>query len=394
MKRKAIVLQSGGSTAVINQSLAGVIEGVKRSRNFSKLYGSKFGILGILKPNWIDLSNLSKNQIHRLKETPSSALGSSRKRLTPREGALVVKTLKKSGISTIFFIGGNDSAETGLLLSQLAGEFKHKLQVIGVPKTIDNDLPGMDHAPGYGSVARFFAITTQEASFDTKAIRFSDPIKIIETMGRNSGWIVAASSLGKKRLEDGPHLLYFPERPFDQHQFLSDVKRVYKQFGFAVVVISETIRDKNGRRIGAPKKIVAKDQFGHAYVEGAAHHLCRLLESKLKIRARFDKPGTIQRMSIPYISETDQREAYQCGLHAVRLAENPRKTGVVVAMKRVSNSPYKIDFDSIPLEVVAGSEKLLPDEFINREGNFVTSAFRKYALPLIGELPESYLSFV
>ena len=393
MKKRAIVFQSGGSTPVINQSLAGVIEEARKSNKFAEVLGARFGILGVVKENFINLGSLSKTSLERLKNSPSSALGSCRYKLSRREVEMIVRKLRKKKIDALFFIGGNDSAETGLALCEASSELKYSFQVIGIPKTIDNDLPGMDHAPGYGSVARFMAIATQEAALDTKAIRFSDPIKIIETMGRNSGWIVAAASLGKKRPEDGPHLLYFPERAFDHAQFLGDVRSVYKRYGFAVIVISETIRNRKGERIGSPKGTISKDQFGHRYVEGAAHSLCNFLESKLKIRARFDKPGTIQRMSIPYISITDRREAYQCGVHAVRSALQG-KTGVEIAMKRTSNSPYRITFEAIPLETVAGSEKKLPDEFINGKGNFVTPQFRKYALPLIGESLPDYLSFV
>jgi len=381
MKKRAIILQSGGATAVINQSLAGVIEASRKE--FSKLYGSKFGALGLLKPDWIDLTSMKRDAIENLKQSPSSALGTCRHKLNAREAKSIIRTLAGKSIDVLFMVGGNDSSETGLLLERTAREMKQGLQVIAIPKTIDNDLPGMDHAPGYGSVARFIAVATQEASVDTRAARSTDPIKIIEVMGRNSGWIVAASALAMRKTEQGPHLLYFPERAFNQAKFLQDVKKVYKKFGYALIVISETIRDQNGKRIGSANKAVKKDKFGHVYIEGAAQYLCGLLASKLRIRARFDKPGTIQRMSMPYISKVDQEEAFQCGKHAVRLAKLGY-SGVMVAMQRVSSKPYRISYSQIPLERVAGNEKLLPGHFINSEGNFVTKAFRDYALPLVG----------
>jgi len=393
MKKKAIILQSGGSTAVINQSLAGVIYEAKRSKTLSHLYGSRFGILGILKPNWINLLECPPRTLTALGETPSSALGSCRHQLNQRECSQAISTLKRRGVETIFIIGGNDSAQTGLKLARQARVKREKLQVIGIPKTIDNDLPGMDHAPGYGSVARFFAQTVQEAALDTRAIRYSDPVKIIETMGRDSGWITASAALGRKKYEDGPHLLYFPERPFHLSKFLQDVKRVYKRFGFAVIVISETIRDHHGKRIGSPASVVAKDQFGHAYVEGTAQYLCHFLESKMGVRARFDKPGTIQRMAMAYISKVDQKEAFGCGVHAVRLMRRS-ESGVMVAMKRFSNKPYRIQYDMVSLEQVAGHEKALPANFINRAGNDVTDAFKRYALPLTGPMPHNHVSFV
>lgn len=389
MKKRALVLQSGGSTAVINQSLAGVIDETNKSGKFEKLFGSRFGILGVLKQDFLNLSKISKHEVTRLKDSPSSALGSARHKLSSADIHQIIQNLKRNKIDILFFIGGNDSADTGLQLLHSCAN----VQIIGIPKTIDNDLPGMDHAPGFGSVARFLAIATQEASCDTRAIRFSDPIKIIETMGRNSGWMVAASSLGKQKPEDGPHLLYFPERPFSENQFVKDVTKVYQKYGWAVIVISETIRDKNGKRIGGIKKSVAKDKFGHPYVEGAAQYLCGLIEAKLKVRARFDKPGTIQRMSLPYISEVDQKEAYLCGVHAVWFALQG-KSGVEVAMKRISNRPYKIRYVAIPISEVANTEKKLPDSYINKEGNFVTTRFSKYAFPLIGGNLPSYLMFV
>ncbi len=387
MKKRAVVFQSGGSTAVINQSLAGVIEEVRRSGKFSKLLGARFGVAGILNCDFVDLTGIMNSRSRArhtsplLLSTPSSALGTCRLKLDSAGVGRILMNLKQEKIDTLFIIGGNDSADTGLRLSRT-------IQTIGIPKTIDNDLPGMDHAPGYGSVARFMAIATQEAALDTRAARTSDPIKIIETMGRNSGWIAAAASLGKRSEKDGPHLIYFPERQFDENQFLKDARRIYQKYGWALIVISETIRDKTGRRIGNAKKVVARDKFGHPYVEGAAQYLCSLLESKLKVRARFDKPGTIQRMSMEYISVTDQKEAYQCGVQGVALALQG-KTGVIVSMKRISNRPYKISYGFVPMEIIANREKKLPDSFINREGNFVTKAFRDYALPLIGgALPE------
>jgi 6-phosphofructokinase 1 len=305
-----------------------------------------------------------------------------------------VRSLARQRIDVLFTIGGNDSAETGLMLSRVGARLPRPggetppLRIIGIPKTIDNDLPGMDHAPGYGSVARFWAIAAGEASLDTRAMRRSDPVKVLETMGRNSGWIVAAASLGKRREADGPHLLYFPERAFELNRFLTDVRGTLRRFGHAVVVISETIRDRFGRRVGSAKRRVRADRFGHPYVEGAAEYLCSAVELKLGIRSRFDKPGTIQRMAMGYVSKIDQLEAYRCGTHAVRLALN-QKSGVMVAMERVSDRPYRIRYGSIPLERVAGQEKKLPASFINAEGNFATAAFRRYALPLIGgDLPE------
>lgn len=388
MRASALVLQSGGATAVINQSVAGVLDEIRRSKRFSFLFGARFGALGLLKSDFVNLSSLRPSEILKLKQSPSSALGTCRHKLTAREAVSIVQALRKKSVRTAFLIGGNDTAQTSMLLREASLATGTPLQVIGIPKTIDNDLVGMDHTPGYGSVARFMAVATQEAALDTRAARFSDPIKIIETMGRNSGWMVAAASLGRRHFKDGPHLLYFPERAFHPDSFLRDVKCCYQKLGYVVIVIAETIRDAHGNRIGSAKSIVKKDRFGHAYIEGTAEHLCRLIEAKLKVRARFDKPGTIQRMAMGYVSPVDQREAYHCGRHAVRLALQG-ETGVMVAIQRVSNAPYRIRFGKIDLARVAGEERKLPDSFINHAGNFVTPAFRQYAMPLIGgPIPE------
>jgi 6-phosphofructokinase 1 len=241
-------------------------------------------------------------------------------------------------------------------------------------------------------VARFAAITTQEAGLDTRSMKDVDPVKMIELMGRNSGWIVAASAILKKKEEDPPHLLLLPEVPFDEIFFLKRVEAIYKKIGYCIVVLSETIRDSQGRRIGALKEGVTKDPFGHVYVEGAAKHLCRLVENHLKVRARFDKPGTIQRMSIPYVSDVDQREAYQAGVHAVKWAVKGI-SGVMVGFARMKGETYRISYLPVPLEKIPNRERYLPPHFLTTDRTMVTAAFQKYALPLIGSGLPSYPLF-
>lgn len=387
MRGNLLVGQSGGCTAVINQTLAGVIEEARRQKNIASCLGMRNGIEGVLRNTFVTLDDLTRDDMTRLKNTPSSALGSCRYKITDADCAGILKRFKQKNIRYLLLVGGNDTALTSLTLSEYAQKNNYPLQVIALPKTIDNDLPCMDHTPGYGSNARFIAYTTQEAGKDTEAMRLVDPIKIIEVMGRNSGWLVAAAALGKKSPKDAPHLLYFPERPFDMQSFLADVTAVYEKIGYAVVVMSETVRDKDGRRIGERTEGVTKDRFGHPYVDSVGAILSRAVEAKLGVRARFDKPGTIQRMSMPYISPVDQREAYAVGKKAVQLAVQG-KTGVIVTLERVSNDPYRVKTGYVPVGHIAGIEKYLPASFINKKGNFVTKKFIDYARPLVGELPD------
>jgi ATP-dependent phosphofructokinase / diphosphate-dependent phosphofructokinase len=245
-----------------------------------------------------------------------------------------------------------------------------------------------DHCPGYGSVARFAAITTQEAALDTKAMKNVDPVKIIELMGRNSGWIVAASALLKKSPADAPHILLIPEVPFDETAFIKKTEAILQSVGYCIIVISETIRDYGGNRIGRKTEGVTADPFGHRYVEGASARLASILEKRLKVRARFDKPGTIQRMSMAYISEVDQKEAYQAGVHAVKWALQGM-TQIMVGFERASGGKYAIRYKPVPLEKIPNNERDLPASFFDKKKGMITPAFVEYALPLLGKnLPD------
>ena len=385
-KGNLLIGQSGGCTAVINQTLAGVIEAAQHHTSIGRIWGMRYGILGLLQDACIDATSYTKKTVDALKQTPSSALGSCRYKINEKECEVIVNRLKKRNIRYLLLIGGNDTAQTSLRIAQHARRKKYELSVVALPKTIDNDLPCMDHTPGYGSAATFIACATQEAGRDTEAMRYVDPVKVIEVMGRNSGWLVAAAALGKRSPADAPHLLYFPERFFNEKQFLSDVKHVYNRIGYVVIVVSETIRDRESRRIGERRTGIVKDSFGHQYVEGAAAQLCQLIEAKLSMRARFDKPGTIQRMSMQYVSPVDQREAYMVGKHGVSLATRG-KSGVIVTLQRTSKKPYRCTLGYVPIEKIAGVERYVPNNFINQKGNFVTKAFIDYARPLVGKLP-------
>jgi ATP-dependent phosphofructokinase / diphosphate-dependent phosphofructokinase len=259
------------------------------------------------------------------------------------------------------------------------------LNVIGVPKTIDNDLPGTDHSPGYGSAARFVAQTTAEAALDTYAMRLTDPIKLVEVMGRHAGWLPGAGWLAHAygHDDDAPHLVYLPERPKTVDEVIQDVKHTYERIGWCVVVLCENQPDRSGRVIGATGEPRWVDSFGHAYHDSPAQMLAQRIRADLGVRARFDKPGTIQRMSTAYISEVDRAEAHLVGRTAVRYALEGR-SGVMVTLERSQAAQYAVTTGAVQLETVANQQRRVPPEFINEQGNGMTPAFEAYARPLIG----------
>jgi len=383
LKGNLIVGQSGGPTAVINSSLRGVVEEAKLHDAIEGIYGMLHGANGLLKEQIIDLRQEKETTLEGLSRTPSAALGSCRTKLSDSDVANILKVLEAHNVRFFIYIGGNDSADTCHRIGKLAGASGYELRAMGVPKTVDNDLGLTDHCPGYGSVARFNAIATRDAGRDTEAIGVVDNVKIIETMGRNTGWITASTALGKDAARAAPHLVYLPERPFDMERFLRDVKKVFDKWGYCVVTVCEGLRDEKGSELVASGRAVDTDQFGHKQLGGVADFLCDAIATNLKIKARFDKPGTIQRMSMLAASQVDLDEAVMVGRAAVQ-AMAQGVTGQMITLVRESNSPYQCATGLAPLEAVAHAEKPVPDEFINKEGNFVTDAFLDYAKPLLG----------
>jgi len=383
-KARAVVAQSGGCTAVINQSLAGVVTAACASKKIGGILGARHGIEGILNHSFIDLQKQPAELLKRVANSPSAALGSSRYKLREDDAARAIQNLKKNDARYVFLIGGNDTANTSLQLAKAAERAKFELNIIHIPKTIDNDLVETDHCPGYGSVARFAAVTTQEAALDTKAMQRVDPVKIIELMGRNSGWIVAASALMKRSPADAPHILLIPEVAFHENAFVRQVEVTLANTGYCIVVISETIRDAHGNRIGSKTEGVTADPFGHKYVEGTAARLAGIIEKNLGVRARFDKPGTIQRMSMAYISKVDQEEAFQAGVYAVEWALEG-KTKVMVGFQRKTGTKYAIGYRPVPLAKIPNNERYLPETFFDWKKGMIEPAFVEYALPLLGK---------
>jgi len=388
LRGNLVVGQSGGPTAVINASLAGVVQEALRHEAIDGIYGMRHGIEGLLREELVDLRRQSTETIERLKHTPSAALGSCRHKLSAVDYERALRVLRAHNVRYFIYIGGNDSADTSHRLAELAVREDYELRVIGVPKTVDNDLVETDHCPGHPSVARWLAVSVRDAGLDTEAIGVVDTVKVIETMGRDTGWITAATALAREREGDPPHLIYLPERPFRREQFLADVDRVYREHGHVVITICEGLKDERGEYVSASRRDVDVDRFGHAQLGGVSAALCDLIATELKIKARFDKPGTIQRVSSVLASPVDMDEAYRVGQTAVREAV-AGKTGFMVSIIREPGPQYRSTLGLVPLERVANAVRQVPDEFIAPAGNDVTAAYLSYIRPLIGPpLPE------
>jgi 6-phosphofructokinase 1 len=379
----AIVGQSGGPTAVINASLAGVIEESERHSEIKGVYGAINGVEGLLQENIADLGSESDDTISLLPNTPSAALGSCRKKLSGEDFVRLLQIFKAYNIRYWFYIGGNDSADTSHKVGLLAEEAGWEMRVVGIPKTVDNDLAYTDHCPGYGSVARFNALATRDAGRDTAAMHTVDTVKIVETMGRNAGWITAATALARDEPADPPHLIYLPERVFDREAFLADVKREVDKGRGCVIAVCEGLRDAEGEPLVSFKHAVGTDSFGHKQLGGVGDYLVSLIAEELGIKARFDKAGTIQRAFGLAQSEVDVAEAKMVGEAAVRRACDG-VSDKMITLERVSQDPYRCETGLAPLEEVANAERPVPDEFISADGNDVTAAFIDYARPLIG----------
>lgn len=384
-----LIAQSGGPTAVMNGSLAGAIEAARECGRFDVILGARNGVEGILGESFVDLGLQPPDVLDRVQHTPSAALGTTRLRLSDESAVRAVAILQRYRVQAVALIGGNDSADTAMRLSAAARESGTGLAVVSIPKTIDNDLPGTDHCPGYGSIARFVALATRDSGLDTESMAALYPVKLIEVMGRNAGWVAASSALAQDSSDEAPHLIFFPERPpRDLTAFLNEIKTVYDRRGFVVAVIPETLKTADGRPIAGGEASWV-DAFGHPYFPGPGPVLARAIEEHLRLRARYDKPGTISRMFMAAISQVDLAEARVAGAAAVHLLLDGI-SDVMVTLERLADDPYQAITSTVPLERVANHERLLPDEFIGPDGRSVTPAFRRYALPLIGDSLPAY----
>jgi 6-phosphofructokinase 1 len=383
-RRGSLVIgQSGGATAVINASLAGAVREALASDAFDGVYGVRYGIRGALDSDLLDLRSEPPSVWDELARTPSAALGSCRYRLREGDAERALRNLQALGAHAFLYIGGNDSAETAHQLAEAVREAGDDMRVICVPKTIDNDLPDTDHCPGYGSAARFLAQATMDSALCTLAMPAHYPVKIVEVMGRDAGWLAAASALGKRREEDPPHLICFPERPLVSGRFLDEVRHAHERYGYVVVVVAETVRDEHGTPLGSMGQQGA-DEFGHRLLSGAGQYLVSLVTGELGLRARFDKPGDLQRMSSYAVSPVDRAEAELVGRAAVHAALEG-ETDKMVTLVRATEEPYHCETGLTSLERVANAQRPLPPEFVTPDWSGVTDAFRAYALPLLGE---------
>ena len=375
--------QSGGPTAVINASLVGAVQAAGQHDCITAVMGMLHGIEGVLKEELVDLGRQSLQTLEGLRRTPSAALGSCRRKLKDADYHRILQVLQAHDVRYFCYIGGNDSADTSYRVGKLAAESGYELYVVGIPKTVDNDLGFTDHCPGYGSVARFNAIATRDAGRDTEAIGIVDNVKIIETMGRNAGWITASTVLGKESETDPPHVVLLPEVPFRPEPFLAAVKRTFDKLGYCVVTVCEGLRAEDGQEVVASQRAIDTDQFGHRQLGGVADYLVNLVASELGIKARFDKPGTIQRMFMLAASPVDLDEAYLVGAAALNHAV-AGVTGQMVTLVRESNQPYRCTTGLAPLQEVANAERPVPSEFITPDGLFLNERYLEYARPLIG----------
>lgn len=354
------------------------------------MLGARSSVEGILAERWVDLGQLDQPQLDKLRRTPSAGLGTSRHRPDDDELDQILAVCQRQQITAILAIGGNDTAETALRLSNRARAAGQSLQVMTAPKTIDNDLPGTDHCLGYGSAARFVALATRDAMVDTIAMADLYPVKIVEVMGRNAGWLAAAAALACRERETWSGLtVCLPERPLPEFQaLLETVEHHLSKVGWAVLVTPETMRWSTGEHVSQSGPEWT-DAFGHPYYPSVGDALARRLSAALGIRARYDKPGTIARSAMFAVSSVDLAEAEAVGREAVlRMAAG--ETGTMLSLQRQGDRPYQVRYTPTPLAEVALRERLLPNEMIDSSGHWPSDAFFEYALPLIGDAFEPY----
>lgn len=389
LKGNAIIGQSGGPTSVINSSLAGVIDAAKEAKNIDNIYGMNFAIEGFMEELIIDLSAQSDAIVNGLRTTPSSALGSSRHKLQDEDFPKIMEVLKKYNIRYFFLIGGNDTMDTINRVEKYCGDSGYELIGVGIPKTVDNDLFGTDHTPGYASAAKSNILNVLQAGILARDMQRVDQYVIYQTIGRDAGWLGAATALAKKSEEDAPHLIYMPERSFSKEEFLADVDECIKRYGRVSVVCGEGIKYADGTPVSASQ---TKDKFNNiefGAMGGASVglNLHKMINEEFGFRGEFQITESLIMSAYDRAVANDLEEAYQCGLEAVRLAESG-ESGYMVSIERESNNPYRVKFDKAKLQDVAVKAKPMPDNFINERGNFVSDAFIEYARPLIDTLPE------
>ncbi len=376
LRGNALIAQSGGPSPVINASLVGAIDAAREVDEIENFYGALHGLDGILNENMIDLFSQDPDVIRGIAKTPSAALGTSRTK--PKEPDLqrTLEVFKAHNVRYFFYIGGNDSQLACHLISELAKQSDWEIRIIGVPKTIDNDLVITDNCPGFGSAARYAAACVQFVGKDAEAF---GNIEVVEVMGRYAGWITGATQIGRQEEIDPPHLVYVPEFPVNPEQFLEDAKEAFSKYGYLVVAVSEGFHFAEAELQTVSEKV---DEFGHKRLGGVAQALADMLEEELGVRARFDRLGNLQRCFAWAVSKVDWEEAYAVGQDAVRRAVSG-ETDVMITIQRKNDDPFEFECETTSLMSVADETKLVPREWINERGNGVTEEFIKYAKPLV-----------
>ena len=384
--RNAFYAQSGGVTAVINATACGVIETARKHRGkIANVYAGRNGIIGALTEDMIDTSKESASAIAALRHTPGGAFGSARYKLkgieeNRAEYERLIEVFRAHDIGYFFYNGGNDSMDTAHKVSQISKKMGFPVQCLGIPKTVDNDLPVTDNCPGFGSVAKYVAVSTQEAALDVLSMaKTSTKVFILEVMGRHAGWIAAAGGLAGSKPGDAPHIILFPEVPFDKKAFLKRVRECVKQYDYCVIVVSEGAAYKNGKFLA---EAGTRDAFGHAQLGGVAPVVAQMVRDELGYKYHYAVADYLQRSARHIASATDVKQAYAVGKAAVEFALQG-KTAVMPVIKRVSDKPYRWRIGEAPLARIANKEKMLPAKFITKDGFGITEAARRYLQPLI-----------
>lgn len=392
-KKNAIYAQSGGVTSVINATACGVIQTARlHSDEIGTVFAAKDGIIGALTEDLIDTSFESDADIAKLMHTPSGAFGSCRYKLKKdsNEMARLVDVFKAHNIGYFFYNGGGDSQDTAHKVAEMSASLDHPITCIGIPKTVDNDLPFTDNCPGFGSVAKYVAVSTLEAGFDVASMaKSSTKVFILEVMGRHAGWIAAASDLASSDADKPPHIILFPEVPFQQAAFLQRVNQCVQEYGYCVVVTSEGIRDQQGQFLS---EAGTRDAFGHAQLGGVAPFLADLIKRELNYKYHWAVADYLQRSARHIASGVDVEQAYALGKEAVKLALQGHNA-IMPVIKREQDSPYRWSIGHVPLKDVANQEKKMPEHFIREDGFGITDSCRRYLSPLIqGEAYPPYVS--
>ena len=394
--RNAFYAQSGGVTAVINASACGVIETARKHKNkIANVYAGRNGIIGALTEDMIDTNKESAATIAALMYTPGGAFGSARYKLkgieeNRAEYERLIEVFKAHDIAYFFYNGGNDSMDTAHKVSQISKTMGYPVTCLGVPKTVDNDLPITDTCPGFGSVAKYIAVSTQEAALDVLSMaKTSTKVFILEVMGRHAGWIAAAGGLAGKKPGDAPHIILFPEVPFDQKAFLDRVRECVNRYEYCVIVVSEGAAYANGKFLA---EAGTRDAFGHAQLGGVASVVANMVREKLGYKFHYAIADYLQRSARHIASDVDVKQAYAVGKAAVQFALEG-KTAVMPVIKRLSDKPYRWRIESAPLAKIANKEKKLPARYISKDGFGITAAARRYLEPLIkGENYPPYIN--